>query len=158
MRKIACRCATACLLAVAICGSPATGGDGVSPFYRETLAGRWTGEKDGTKVVVSFKGDEVHWTVVQQAGKVKETISAGPMECVFVSKAGWVDFLLPVAERNSKGEKTGKTESLQVGRLYRGPDNAICLKIYPVQRYRPVEGLVLHFVPPAKAGKQARQK
>lgn len=129
--------------AVVICVGAAAAEDRFSPIFPQELQGKWKGEKDGTKVSLSFKDREARWTVEQKARKGRESIKAGPMDCVFVSKAGWVDLMLPVISTDQKGKASDQTDSVHVARLERERNGRFGLKIYPVAPYRPVEHLIL---------------
>jgi hypothetical protein len=114
----------------------------ITALFAEDVQGTWRGAERGTAVTLSVTGREAKWTVKQKTPKGEESITAGPLECVVVSKAGWIDLLLPV-----KGEGA---EPQHVGRLHRDSEGRILLKIYPADRYRPVEGLILRRLPSAK--------
>jgi hypothetical protein len=143
------RLSVACCLFVGalVCQGIANGTDEITSLFAEDLQGTWKGAQGGTAVTLSFKGRDAKWKVNQKTRKGEESITAGPMECVVVSKAGWVDLLLPTAKTDSKGEPA---EPQHVGRLHRDGKGRIVLKIYPVDRYRPVEGLILRHLTPGK--------
>lgn len=127
-----------------VCHGIANGTEEITSLFAEELQGSWKGAQGGTTVTLSFKGRDAKWKVNQKTRRGEESITAGPMECVVVSKAGWVDLLLPTAKTDAKGNPA---EPQHVGRLHRDGKGRIVLKIYPVDRYRPVEGLILHHLP-----------
>lgn len=148
--------------APAVRGAAPRGADGPAPARTApgkkvrgvTLAeiqGKWQGARDRVEVKLAVEGKLASFTVSQQVPNpldpkhtpVVEHISANLVEVTEDAKAGWVDFRMHYAETDKNGRRTGKEGVWHWGRMQRAADGNVTLRIFPVSRYRPVDGLVL---------------
>jgi hypothetical protein len=140
--------------------------------------GKWTGEKDGIKVELTFNGEKARWQAHWQVGFRKSRKPENPqqsptvginigadLKCVADVKAGRLNLYLTAYKGDKKELKQSSFNSLRpVGHIKKGADGTLQLRIIPTGHenladhsydYPALEGLILHRVAePTKEGKK----
>jgi len=111
----------------------------------DEFRGKWTGEKDGVKVDLTFNGEQIRWQAHWQVGFTKSRTPENPgqspkigvnigadLKCVAEVKAGRLDLYLPAYLGDDKAIKqSSRNGKSPVGQIERGTKETIQLRIIP---------------------------
>jgi RNA polymerase sigma factor (sigma-70 family) len=127
----------------------------------DSLQGEWRGSRDRIRAVgLHVKGKEALASVLQEIANPldptnapgEERLDAQLLQCVEDPKTGGLDLFVHVRAGDRFGGKAGIFDSpktLHWGHAQAMDDGTLQLEIFPILRYRPVQGLVLRRVSPA---------